>query len=49
MAAKDQEAPRGKLEVKDLKALADAGAIDTVLGVSTDMRGRFMGKRVVPE
>ena len=49
MADKEQAGPRGKLEVKDLKALADAGAIDTVLCMFTDMQGRFMGKRVVPE
>ena len=35
----------GKLDMKALKAEADAGAIDTVLVCLVDMQGRLMGKR----
>jgi len=40
--------PTGKLDVKQLEELANAGEIDTVLCMFTDLQGRFMGKRVVP-
>jgi glutamine synthetase len=39
---------QGKIDVKTLEELADAGEIDTVLCMFTDLQGRFMGKRVVP-
>jgi glutamine synthetase len=39
---------QGTLDVKTLEELADAGEIDTVLCMFTDMQGRFMGKRIVP-
>ena len=39
----------GNIDVQTLKALADRGEIDTVLAMFTDMQGRFMGKRIVPE
>ena len=38
----------GMLSVKQLEELADAGEVDTVLCMFTDLQGRFMGKRVVP-
>jgi glutamine synthetase len=41
-------APTGKLDVKQLEELANAGEIDTVLCMFTDLQGRYMGKRVVP-
>jgi glutamine synthetase len=40
--------PTGKLDVKQLEELANAGEIDTVLCMFTDLQGRYMGKRVVP-
>jgi glutamine synthetase len=40
---------RGVIDVKTLEELAGAGEIDTVLCMFTDMQGRFMGKRVIPE
>jgi glutamine synthetase len=39
---------KGTLSPKQLEDLADAGEVDTVLCMFTDMQGRFMGKRVVP-
>ncbi len=36
------------LDVKQLEELANAGEIDTVLCMFTDLQGRFMGKRVLP-
>ena len=39
---------RGTLDVKQLEELAEAGEVDTVLCMFTDLQGRFMGKRVVP-
>ncbi len=39
---------QGKIDVKTLEELADAGEIDTVLCMFTDLQGRFMGKRVLP-
>jgi glutamine synthetase len=36
----------GLLTLENLRAQADAGAIDTVLLVFTDLYGRFMGKRL---
>ncbi|HLB61955.1 MAG TPA: glutamine synthetase, partial [Actinomycetota bacterium] len=41
-------ASTGKLDAKQLKELAHAGEVDTVLCMFTDMQGRFMGKRVIP-
>ena len=40
---------QGKIDVQTLKRMADAGDIDTVLCMFTDLQGRFMGKRIVPE
>jgi glutamine synthetase len=40
---------QGMLDVKQLKALAEHGDVDTVLCVFTDLQGRFMGKRVLPD
>ena len=37
---------RGKLDLDGLKALIEAGEIDTVLVCFTDMQGRLIGKRV---
>jgi glutamine synthetase len=39
---------QGKIDVKTLEELTDAGEIDTVLCMFTDLQGRFMGKRVLP-
>ena len=39
---------QGKIDVQTLKELTDAGEIDTVLCMFTDLQGRFMGKRVLP-
>ena len=39
---------QGMLDVKQLEELSDAGEIDTVLCMFTDLQGRFMGKRVLP-
>lgn len=39
---------QGTLDAKQLEELADAGEVDTVLCMFTDLQGRFMGKRVVP-
>ncbi len=39
---------KGMLSAKQLEELADAGEVDTVLCMFTDLQGRFMGKRVVP-
>lgn len=39
----------GNIDLKALSALADSGEIDTVLCLFTDLQGRFMGKRVVPQ
>jgi glutamine synthetase len=36
------------LDAKQLEELANAGEVDTVLCMFTDLQGRFMGKRVVP-
>jgi glutamine synthetase len=40
---------QGMLDVKQLKALAEHGDVDTVLCMFTDLQGRFMGKRVLPD
>jgi glutamine synthetase len=40
---------RGMLDARALKAHAEAGEIDTVLCMFTDLQGRFMGKRVMPD
>jgi glutamine synthetase len=34
------------LSVDELRAMADAGTLDTVVTALTDMRGRLMGKRI---
>jgi glutamine synthetase len=39
----------GMLDSRQLEALAGAGEIDTVLCMFTDLQGRFMGKRVLPD
>ena len=39
---------QGMLDVKQLEELSDAGEIDTVLCMFTDLQGRFQGKRVLP-
>ena len=41
-------AAQGMLDVEQLEELMDAGEIDTVLCMFTDLQGRFMGKRVLP-
>jgi glutamine synthetase len=38
----------GTIEVAQLEELSDAGQIDTVLCMFTDLQGRFVGKRIVP-
>jgi glutamine synthetase len=40
---------QGLLSVADLKKRAEGGEIDTVLCMFTDLQGRFMGKRVLPD
>lgn len=40
---------QGMLDVKQLEELAGSGDIDTVLCMFTDLQGRFMGKRVMPD
>ena len=40
---------QGMLSAKDLEELAGSGEIDTVLCMFTDLQGRFMGKRVLPD
>jgi glutamine synthetase len=39
----------GNLDVKTLEEEARAGEIDTVLCMFTDLQGRYMGKRVIPQ
>jgi glutamine synthetase len=39
----------GNLDIKTLQELAHSGEIDTVLCMFTDLQGRFMGKRILPE
>lgn len=41
--------PQGLLTVEQLRDLADRGDVDTVLCMFTDLQGRFMGKRVLPD
>jgi glutamine synthetase len=40
---------QGMLDAPALKVHAEAGEIDTVLCMFTDLQGRFMGKRVMPD
>jgi glutamine synthetase len=40
---------QGRIDAKELKHLTDSGEIDTVLCMFTDLQGRFMGKRVLPD
>ena len=37
---------KGRISVKDIEGLIQAGDVDTVLIVFPDQQGRFMGKRV---
>jgi glutamine synthetase len=39
---------QGTIDVRQLQELTDAGQIDTVLCMFTDLQGRFVGKRIVP-
>jgi glutamine synthetase len=41
--------PRGLIDPKALKELAEKDEIDTVLCMFSDLQGRFMGKRVLPD
>ena len=41
-------AKQGKLTLPEVKSLAEAGEIDTVLMAAPDMQGRLQGKRVMP-
>src|SRR5436853_4397418 len=40
---------RGLIDAKRLEELSKSGEIDTVLCMFTDLQGRFMGKRVLPD
>jgi glutamine synthetase len=40
---------QGVLDAEELEARANAGEVDTVLCMFTDLQGRFMGKRVMPD
>jgi glutamine synthetase len=40
---------QGLLSVEELTELAHTGQVDTVLCMFTDLQGRFMGKRVLPD
>ena len=40
---------QGMLDVETLHDLAERGDVDTVLCMFTDLQGRFMGKRVLPD
>lgn len=40
---------RGMLSLDDLRKQADAGEIETVVAVFTDLYGRFMGKRITTD
>src|SRR6476619_1146125 len=40
---------QGMLTVDELAELAHTGQIDTVLCMFTDLQGRFMGKRILPD
>jgi glutamine synthetase len=40
---------QGLIDAKALEELAHAGEIDTVLCMFTDLQGRFVGKRVLPD
>jgi len=40
---------QGMLTVEELQELARAGDVDTVLCMFTDLQGRFMGKRILPD
>jgi glutamine synthetase len=40
---------KGMLTKAQLQDLAEAGEIDTVLCMFTDLQGRFMGKRILPD
>jgi glutamine synthetase len=39
----------GNLDVKTLEEMSNTGEIDTVLCMFTDLQGRYMGKRVIPQ
>src|SRR4029453_8968157 len=40
---------QGMLTIEELQELARAGDVDTVLCMFTDLQGRYMGKRVLPD
>src|SRR5216110_2196402 len=40
---------QGMLTIEELQELARSGDVDTVLCMFTDLQGRFMGKRVLPD
>ena len=40
---------QGMLTVEELAELSHTGQIDTVLCMFTDLQGRFMGKRILPD
>jgi glutamine synthetase len=40
---------KGMLTVKQLEEMSEKGEIDTVLCMFSDLQGRFMGKRVLPD
>jgi glutamine synthetase len=40
---------QGMLTTEELEVLSRSGEIDTVLCMFTDLQGRFMGKRVLPD
>lgn len=46
--SKPVAAPAGRLDLAALRALVDAGAIDTIIIAAPDMQGRLQGKRVMP-
>jgi glutamine synthetase len=42
-------APKGTLDLAELRALVNRGEIDTILMAAPDMQGRLQGKRVMPK
>src|SRR5438093_1232573 len=40
---------QGMLTIEELQELARGGKVDTVLCMFTDLQGRYMGKRVLPD
>ena len=39
----------GTLDIETFTGLVERGQIDTILCMFTDLQGRFVGKRVVPQ